>query len=289
MYTRILRLTAIAGTIALLQSCAAGNAAKSDPILLGDSATIVTETDPQYLQDFVPVPEQPAKPAEAPAEVPRTDTVAVAVTAPPEPTPEEKKEKPEEEETAVEAPKGSGLAVVFKQMSVFVPDIKTRTYKKQDTRNASSVTYELTSGTLNGKQIKISGGTVQRITQRCQAIAVAKNDLGTLPLESLTATSGWEALKGSKNTYTIAGLTAAQLPAPRVTASAIRAAVTKAARAMRINKATEQKWQNALKSVRSAKQKPLRVALRSVTWKIEGKDAAGKAYTKQVRIDIPAS
>lgn len=293
MYTRILRLTAIVGAISFLASCATGNAASSDPIILGDSATIVTETDPQYLQDFVPVPELPANtaPATAPAAEPRADTVAVAVTAPPQLTPEEKKEEPREDEEAAEpeAPKGSGLAVVFKQMSLFVPDIKTRTYKKQDTRNASSVTYELTGGTLNGKQIKISGGTVQRITQRCQTIVVAKNNLGTLPLESLTTTSAWATLRGNKNTYTVSGLTAAQLPAPRVSPAAIRNAVNKAVRSKRMSKANEQKWQTALKNVRSAKQRPLRIALRSVTWKIEGKDASGKAYVKQVRIDIPVS
>jgi len=48
-----------------------------------------------------------------------------------------------------------------------------------------------------------------------------------------------------------------------------------------------QEWVNSLHNVRSLDQKPLFVVLRSVMWKIDGKDAQGKIFSKQLRVDIP--
>lgn len=279
-------------SILFLASCASSSTTQEQPILLGDSSVIVTETDSAYLHDVV-LDVSKVRPAGKDTIAIPTDT-PVITTVPPADTTivgtkaiAQNEAKEEETPQADEQPSGSGLAVVFKQISVFIPDIKTRTYKKQNTQNANSVTYQLTNGTLNGKQIRVSGGTVQEISQKVQTIVIAKNELGTLPLESLTTTSGWETLRGNKNVFTIDGLKASELPAPKVSTTTIRNAVAKAARSQRMKKATEQKWLSSLKNVRSARQKPLRIALRSVTWKIEGKDAKGRAYQKQIRIDIP--
>lgn len=282
---RSFNLLIIAGAI-LLQSCGNDSPNRGKPIVLGDPATIVTETDSQYLQDFV-ADVKPLQPVTT--ELPATDT-AVQTEAPKEETkPEEQTQTAEQkaEEKTAAAPKGNGLKVEFKEITILIPNIGTRTYKQQDTRKANGATYEITSGTLVGNQIKTGGGTVTKVSQRYQTVIVVKNNLGTLVLESLNRTTDWQTLKGGNNTYNITGLGNNQLQYIKASPAAIKNAVTRAARNKRMNRATEQKWLKSVSKVRDANDKPLVVLLRSVMWKIEGKDANGKTYQKQLRIDIP--
>ncbi|OSZ82702.1 hypothetical protein CAP35_05415 [Chitinophagaceae bacterium IBVUCB1] len=272
-------------TALLLQSCGSDSPNRGKPIVLGDPATIVTETDSQYLQDFVAdiKPIQPVVPTQ-------TDTTPVQTQATqelPQQTAQPKKEEPKQEPKAAPAPKGNGLKVEFKEITVLIPNIGTRTYKQQDTKKANGATYEITSGTLVGNKIQTGGGMVTKVSQRYQTVIAVKNEMGTLMLESLNRTTDWQTLKGSNNTYNITGLDSRQLQFIKASPAAIKNAVTRSARNKRMSRATEQKWLKAVSRVRNANDKPLVIMLRSVMWKIEGKDANGKPYQKQIRIDIP--
>lgn len=289
MRSRFFSLLSVVCAGLLWGSCAtSSNTGK--PIVLGDTSLIITETDSQYLQDFVQ-DVKPSSVSSAPTDsvqsTPAPDTVAAAQHPAAKPESSPVKQEPGNEDEKATAVPNDGLAIIFKNISIVISDIKARSGSSEKAiANAGSVTYQLTRGTLNGKQIKVSGGTVESISQRVQSETSVKNNLGTLELPSLAATSGWTKLKGSKNTYTITGLTASQLPEPRISPASLRNAVSRAAKAQRMKKAKEQQWLAAIKNVRSAGQKPLRLALKSVTWKIDGKDASGKRYSKQVRIDI---
>lgn len=269
-------------------SCNDGNSNKAQgkPIVLGDSSTIVTETDPQYLKDFVAdiqITKQP-EPESPPATV---DTTAKPAAQPEQAStsqPEETTAAPKEE---APAPQANGLNVVFKDLTVFIPNIEVKTYRQRDFKNANGASFQLENGKLNGNQIKITSGNVQKVSQRYQTIIVIKNSLGELPLESLSNTTNWEPLNGRGNSYTISGLDSRHLDYIKATPAAIRNAVTRAARTHRMSRATEQKWLNSIKHVRSANQPPMAVMLRSVMWKVEGKDARGKNYQKQIRMDMP--
>lgn len=269
-----------------LQSCGNDSPNRGKPIVLGDPATIVTESDSQYLQDFV-ADIKPIQPVVA--ETNTVDTTPVQTPAKEEPKQAEqpKKEEPKQEPKAAPAPKGNGLKVEFKEITVLIPNIGTRTYKIQDTKKANGATYEITSGTLVGNKIQAGGGTVTKVSQRYQTVIAVKNDMGTLVLESLNRTTDWQTLKGGNNTFTISGLDAKQLQYIKASPAAIKNAVTRAVRNKRMSRATEQKWLKSVSKVRDANDKPLIVMLRSVMWKIEGKDASGKPYQKQLRIDIP--
>lgn len=269
--------------ILVLQSCGEDNPNKGKPIVLGDSSTIVTETDPTYLQDFV----ADIKPQAQPAEQSQADT-AQKEQAPAQKQEEQPKEaaKPAEQPKQ-EAPAGKGLTMAFKEVTVFIPNVSVRTYKQQDLTKASGASYELTGGNINGNQIKTSKGNVTRISQRYQTIVVAKNELGTLVLESLSQMSDWQALKGGNNNYNISGLDARNLDYIKASPASIKNAVSRAARNKRMSRNAEQKWVNSVKNVRSANQKPLSVVLRTVMWKVEGKDEKGKPFQKQIRMDIP--
>lgn len=273
-------------SVALLQACGSDNPNRGKPIVLGDPATIVTEADSQYLQDFVADIQPVQQPVAAPAETPAADTAKQQEAPKEEPKQEPKKEDPKKEETSA-APTGKGLNVAFKEVTVLIPDIVTRSYKQQDTKKANGASYELTGGNLNGNKIKTGGGKVTEVSQRYQTVIAVKTEMGTLLLESLNRTTDWQKLKGGNNTYTISGLDAKRLQYLNAKPAAIRNAVSRAVRAKRMSKANEQKWMKAISKVRDANDKPLVVVLRSVMWKIEGKDANGKSYQKQLRIDIP--
>lgn len=242
------------------------------PIVLGDPSTIVTETDSQYLQDFV-------------ADINLIKAPQPEVVNTPAPTADTATAKPAE--TAPEPPKENGLTVKFKEVTVFIPDIETKTYGDQNTENANGASYEITKGELQGNELKIINGTVEKVSQRYQTVVYAKNDLGILMLESLNDIDEWRPVKGSNNVYPIKGLGKRELDYKKPSKAAIRAAVAKAVKNARLSKAKQNKWISSLKNVSSVKQKPLHVELRSVMWKIDGKDASGKHFQKQLRIDIP--
>lgn len=283
---RLFYLLPVISCAILIASCGGNdNPNRGKPIVLGDPATIVTETDSQYLQDFV----ADVKPVQQP--VPLADSTPVQ-QAPEEPKQETAKaEKPEEKKPEaakpVSAPTGKGLNVAFKELTLFIPNITTKTYRQQNLEKANGATYELASGNINGSQLKITGGNITKVAMRYQTVIVIKNELGKLPLESLSNTTDWKILKGSNNVFPIGGLDGKQLDYIKASPSAIRNAVSRSARNKRISKKTEQKWLASIKNVRAANQKPLVVVLRSVMWKVEGKDAKGKSYQKQLRLDIP--
>ncbi|WP_276132966.1 hypothetical protein [Polluticoccus soli] len=269
----LLMLAASAGFVSCSESKTTSGG--SGAIVLGDSSMMVTETDSQYLGDRV-MDMRPAKAAEPTeeAEVVKTDTAQKPATV----------EEPVESKTArveekpAEAPTGKGLKIDMKDVTLFIPGVEAK---------GSGTSYSLRNGSLNGKEIRVSGGKVDKISQRYQTVVVAKNNLGTLVLDNLSTTTGWEALRSAGNSYTITGLNENRLAAPRVSPSSIRNAVSREARSSRATRKNEQKWLAAVKNVRSANQKPLSVELRSVMWKIDGKDARGKSFSKQVRVDMP--
>lgn len=250
------------------------------PIVLGDSSTIVTETNPELLADRVvdlnPVITEVA------------DTVATTPAAPPKDTVVTAAPDPKPVAAPAAAPLGKGLNAAFSEVSIFIPNIETKTYGKQDLSKARGATYELTGGTLAGNQIRNSGGTVTKITQRYQTVLAIPNGRNQINLETLgNYTSGWETLKGSNGAYTISGLDPNKLEYKNVSANAIRNAVEKTARQQRMSRRDTQQLLNDTKNIRSASQG--KVKLRSVSWRIEGKDARGKSFSKEIRMDVPLS
>lgn len=250
-----------------------GTSGTKGPIILGDSSTIVTESDPQYLQDFVAdikMVKQSAPPVSEPGVAAPADSAAPATAAP-----------------ASVAPAESGLTVAFKEATIFIPGIETKTYTTQDLTNAPGASYEITDGQLQGNELRIVSGDVDKISQRYQTIVIAKNELGILVLESLSELDEWRPVKGKGNVYPVSGLGKKELEYKSASKATIRNAVTKAARSAHLSRATQNKWVNSVKNVKAVNQKPLSVALRSVMWKIEGKAANGRRFQKQLRIDIP--
>lgn len=258
-------------------SCGDAGDERKDPIILGDSSTIVTETDEQYLSDFVGDIEL-QKPVSH-----DTDTIV-------QPVHQEVVDKPFQDTIAkapVEKIPTGGLNIPFKEVTINISGITTKSYKEQNLEKAHGATYELVTGKINGSKLTVTGADITKVSQRYIAIVLVKNkDNETLVLDDLSETTEWTPIKGNGNTYAINGLEANQLKI-EATAAKIRTAVSRAAKNKRLSRKDIQEWEKAVRRVQSAKQAPLSIKLRSVMWKIEGKSKAGKTFQKQVRVDIP--
>lgn len=260
-----------------LTACKDGVTKSHGPIVLGDSSVIVTETDTKYLEDFVNDIQQNTADTVAASE-PGTTKDTAQTEAPKE------QAKPQPQPPA-QALKGNGLTVEFKDITVFIPGVSSKNNNSK--HNGNSAAYGLSGGELNGSQLQISGGTVQKVTQRYTTSVVLDDDLGTFVLEQLNHTSAWTPLKGNGSNYYITGLDDRHLEHSNASGNAIRTAVQRAARAKRLSRKKENELLNNVRNVRSVNQKPLEVVLRTVVWQIEGKDAKGKSFRKELRIDMP--
>jgi len=278
MKARFRLLSLPAGAIFFFLSCKDMPAQNHGPIRLGDSSTIVTENDPQKLQDLVtdlqPVipPSVDDKDTTAPPK--QADTIAAKDT------------KSVAAATEKKQPNGAGLSADFDDVSLFVQNLNAKQVGNKSLTHANGAVYIYTGGDVNGNMLKVTGN-VTKVLQRYQVAVVLKNSMGTLPLETLSNTTDWAPMVGSNNTYRISGLDAKSLENPDANASEIRKAVAKAAQRRHYSRKKVEEWVSSVRNTRSVRQKPLYITLRSVMWKIDGKDSKGKAFSKQVRLDMP--
>ncbi|MBX2905487.1 MAG: hypothetical protein KF744_05580 [Taibaiella sp.] len=265
-----------------LASCGGDGQAPKGPIVLGDSSMIVTESDKEQLKDLVTdltpvIP--PAEDKEQEPEKPAADTAKPAEAATAEaPKPAEQKAQP--------LPSGPGLRAEFSEVTVFIPGLSVKQHGRADLRRAGGATFSLSSGNLDGATLRVSGN-VTKVSQRYQTIIVLKSSLGDIALDALVHTASWETIKGNNNTYAIDVPTSRDAEYDKASGSSIRLAVQREARQRRLSRQKTQHLLNEVRSVRSTNQKPLSVVVRSVMWKIDGKDERGRPYSKQVRLDIP--
>jgi len=273
------RLLALpAGAVFFFLSCQDMPAQNHGPIRLGDTSTIVTENDPQKLQDLV----TDLKP-DIPPSVEEKDT---AGQAKPDATDTDNKNKTAATQPAKTPTPLNGLSADFEDVSVFILNVNAKQSGNKNLLHAPGAVFTFVSGNINGNMLKVTGN-VTKVSQRYQVITILKNNLGTLPVEGLSNTSAWDPIVGSNGTYRISGLDAKSLEGSDANAATIRRAVEQAAKRRHYSRRKVEEWVSSLHNVRSADQRPLYVTLRSVMWKIEGKDAKGRPFSKQVRIDMP--
>ncbi|MBS1628539.1 MAG: hypothetical protein JST27_00630 [Bacteroidetes bacterium] len=252
----------------LLVSCAGEHNPKSHgPIMLGDSSTIVTVNDPDLLRDEIPDLKPVFKEA---GDTLSSSTSKDTITAQASPA-------------TTQALPQDGLVVPFKEITVNIPGIQTRSYGKPNLQKAYGASFELTAGRLEGSQLRLSGATVTAVSQRYQTMLMLKDGSDELLLESLPRkSSDWVPLKGTGGVYAITGLSQNELDYEMPSERALRNAVQHAARRARLNRRDTQDWLDAIRRLRSAKQPPAVVVLRAVMWRIEG-----SGFQKDLRMDVP--
>jgi hypothetical protein len=242
---------------------------KTGPIVMGDSSTIVTETDSQYLGDLVAdielAPAKVAAPTKEQAALPeavKKDTVKAEAT-----------------------PKG--YEINCGTYSIILTGIDAKEYKKQNPETASSLSFARVSGNIEKAKIVLTGNVKNlSVKQRYQSQLLLDGSQGKLALPDLGLfTSGWSTQSVAGNSVSISGLSNLQfvpINNRKLTNAADRALRKKKASAKAI-----QTWMKEIRKVNNAGDKPSVVVLNNVQWQISGVDKAGKAFTKTVRLDIP--
>lgn len=260
-------------------ACSETKSVKNGPIVLGDSATIITEEDPKKLKDLVaelePVIPPPSENTDTPESQKASETPV--------------KDSPVAKAPVKEQPKpvaANGIQANFRDVSVTLENINGKLAGNPNLERANGAVYTWVSGEINGSRIKVSGN-VLKVSQRYQTVVLLKSRYGDLLIDGLSTTSSWEPLRGGNGTWQISGLDSKSIEYTDAGPAEIRNAVQKAARRRRMSRRNLEELMRGIKHVRDAGQKPFVVELRSAMWKIDGKDAQGRNFSKQIRLDIP--
>ncbi len=291
MVVRLKNILLVVAGVLFFASCDDNKPTGSGAIVLGDSSVIVTESDPQQLKDLVTDLQPVIPPAENKDEDPgaaenkpdsshkpmpaQAGATASVTPVPNTPTP-----------AAKIVSTGPGLKAEFKDVTIIIPGLTVKQAGNPNLEKANGAVYTLNDGTVNGATMRIIG-TVTKVSQRYQSVVVLKTEDGTFPLDALSLTTKWEPVTGTNNTYRITGLDAKSMKVYDADAGDIRSAVQRMTQRRRMSRKMAQEIQNSTRNLRAVNQKLLFVELRSVMWKIDGKDANGRLFSKQIRIDIP--
>ncbi len=263
----------------LASSCSEmGSNGQRGAIILGDSATIVTETDSQYLKDDVLDIGSPAGATEA-----KEDKL-------PEEAP--KAAAPAADTITTNTRQGSlekGFTINFGDIQVVLGGMEAREIKKQDPRKQDGVAYMLTSPGLTKAKVYVYGAKEVSVRQRYQSQLMLKSSLGMVDLRSLGLyTSDWTAVStsgnGTKRSFNLNSLDRPDFL--QVTNAKLTNATDRELRKRKTNRRSIQAWLKDVKKIRRPGDNPSDVVLDNVQWQISGKDGKGNSFQKTIRLDI---
>lgn len=243
-----------------------------EPIKLGDSSTIVTEKDSQYLKDEVMdlVPSQRLL----------VDTSV--------PAPKKEKETVVRDTTTPREQTVSGYTINFGDSKIVMAGLQAKDARRQNAAKDDGLTYSLRSGNIASSKLYIYGVKNATIKQRYQSRLMLKSNLGSVDLRDLGLyTSGWNTIPASQSgttaTINLSGLN--NISYAPVNNNKIKNAADRELRKRRTNSRTIQSWMKEIKRVRGANDEPCDIILDNVQWQISGTDAKGKPFHKTIRVD----
>jgi hypothetical protein len=268
-------LYTITGVAVLASACGNNTDSKNrGPIRLGDSSTIVTEKDSQYLKDEVMdlVPSQKLQ-VDTTVTLSRPPARVAASTEPNKP----------QEQTA------SGHTIAFGATKIVFAGLQAKDARRQNADRENSLTYRLNSGNPGSSKLYIYGAKNVTVKQRYQSRLMLKSGLGSVDLRDLGLyTSGWNTVtpsqSGATAAFSLAGLN--NVGYTQVNNNKIKNAADRELRKRRTNSRTIQNWMKEIKKVRNANDAPCDIMLDNVQWQISGTDANGRTFQKTVRLDI---
>ncbi|WP_118975807.1 hypothetical protein [Taibaiella koreensis] len=260
----------------LLASCGSNSGSRNrGPIVLGDSGTIITETDSQYLKDDVldiePRHQQQEAPKAAPGEHQKVATPAKDTTP-----------------VTRQQPEAAGQGIDLGGARLVLAGLKLKEPRRQNPVQETSLTYSLQSGKLGASKLIVYGGKNITVKQRYQSRLLLKSELGTVDLRELGLyTSAWTNISAGHNgdaqSFSLSTLNNAGFS--QVNNNKIKNAADRELRKRRTNSRTIQSWMKEIHRTRSANDEPCEIELDNVQWQISGTDEKGKPFHKTIRVD----
>lgn len=241
---------------------------------MGDSATIVTETDSQYLRSAFADYEttSPAEPAAPLAQAPKIDSPAANVP------------KTDTPVSVAKKPSGPGLLADFGDVQVFIENLRVRN-EDANAKGVRSVAYSSDGSAFRPKNLVVNNGnaTNASLKQKTDFEVMLNTGKEILALPSLGRQStGWQAISGKGTTF---ALTEPQAPDFKVTNASIKNAAQQAARKARLSSRDQTALLNRLSRVKTVDGDLLQTKAVATIWQVTAKDAKGKTVTKEIRVD----
>ena len=267
--------------ILLLASCGNSNTANNNngPIILGDTATIVTERDSQYLKDDMQdwEPKKAAATAEPEAK-PTTEATPAKVETPAPAAKELVKENI-----------ASGYVISFGNIKIVFEGITANDASRQNPEKQDGLSYIVKTGDIERSKIHIYGVKDASVKQRYQSRLTLHSNLGTVDLRNLGLyMSGWKNVPNTKSggqaTFSLSDLN--NIDFSSVNNNKIKNATDRELRNRRTNRKVIESWMKEISRTRSADDKPCEVILDNVQLQISGTGADGKAFRKNIRMSV---
>lgn len=250
-----------------------------DPIVLGDSSTIVTETDTNYLGDLV-------------SDITPKEFIQSAVEKAPETQRQPATVAPTETAEPVTKPTvaSSGASINFGQgVQVVITGITTKEFQQQNPEKDAGVSYAVATGDLLKSDMHISGLEDIKVKQRYQSYLVLSANNQQLSLQNMGGyLSDWAIMPlkndATESVVSMSGL--ANVKFKTVSNSTIKNAVRRAARSSRMSNTNLNQWLKAVSKTKSANDEPCVLKIDNVQWQISGKTKDGHRFFKTMRMDI---
>ena len=265
----------------ILASCGnnKSDSANNGPIVLGDSSTIVTEKDSQYLKDNM-LDWEPQKVAD-------TSNIKPTAVATPEKT-EEPAVKEPVKETAKETI-ASGYTIAFGNIKIVFEGISANDASKQNPQKQDGLSYIVKSGDIEHSKIHIYGVKDANVKQRYQSRLTLNSKLGTVDLRNLGLyMSGWENAPESKSggqpVFSLSDLN--DIEFSTINNNKIKNATDHELRKRRTTRKVIESWMKEISKTKNANDKPCEIILDNVQLQISGTGTDGKTFRKNIRMSI---
>lgn len=262
-----------------LVSCQDVNTKQFDPIILGDSSLIVTETNPTYLKNDV----EDIDPKHTNVEIAEVKPIIKDTAAQINTT----VSKPIDSINTKQVPKNNVKDFILEignNTTIVFENLKTKSYRNQQPDKLNSLTYQRTSGSLENVNVKVTGGKITSVKQKYTSHVVANFKDASFVVTSLgDYNSGYQTIKNNGNNFVAFNLSKPNFKS--VSKKNLQNALGKDAKNKKYNKQLLNKLNKEIKNVQSVNQAPLKVVLKYAVWQINGVDANGKSFSKEIRID----
>lgn len=254
----------------IIGSCKNGTLREKKPIVLGDTRTIVTETDTNkllnYTEDISLRKQDESQIAKMMVQVDSLKTT-------------QKLEKTLNEGPIV------GFKIDFGDCQVVFDKLEAKELKPQDPTTSRSVSYLVTKGELSEIKIKVDGLNSISVSERIFTKLKVDNGSETLLLNALgRKISDWFNLAGKDNMYISAGPNSFQFN--DLTNAKIKEAVTKELTTKNKKENETQAWMEAIKNTRNYTDAPCKIYVSSAQFRLKGTTKEGSNVSKLIQFDI---
>lgn len=248
---------------------------------MGDSSTIVTEPDSQYLKDDI-IDFEPANKPVSSSDPAKAETPEVKPAV----------DKPQEaavNQAPAKATTAAGYSINFGNIKIVFEGITANDANRQNPEKQDGLSYVVKSGKMAGAKIHIYGAKDATIRQRYQSRLMLNSKLGTVDLRNLGLySSGWKNMNASKTgTESVFALTDLNsISFSNVNNAKIKNATDRELRNRRNNKKTIQSWMKEISNTRNANDNPCDIILDNLQLQISGTGTDGKAFRKNIRMSV---